>query len=179
VASDPAIQGLHVSDSGHQLIQLRAAILSNRACLIYRGGCVGVTASANVLTKAVALGQLPLLISINRGGFLTMPASINVLTQARLISINRGGFVTMPASINTLTKAVALGQPLRIIRINSLHCPPRLSINRGGCWPSCPASNNRGGQPGRPPQSPIWKHLTKLVQLAGKTADTDADADSL
>ena len=38
---------------------------------------------------------------------------------------------------------------------------PRLTINRGSCQPGCPASNNRGGQPGRPPLRLFWKHCVK------------------
>jgi hypothetical protein len=53
-------------------------------------------------------------------------------------------------SRQTGTSTILLGgQPYGTASINvaltevvSLHCPPRLSINQGGCWPSCPASNN-------------------------------------
>ena len=48
------------------------------------------------------------LTSINRGGYFTMLASVNTLTEAVMLQyppwltiINRGGYVTMPASVNT------------------------------------------------------------------------------
>jgi len=84
------------------------------------------------------------------------------------------------SDIRLTSPCTSLGSPASrshiqsVCRFISLHkefgCPPRLSINQdgprlsvnqGGCWPGCAASNNRGGQPGRPPRSPKVKRCAK------------------
>ena len=47
----------------------------------------------------------------------------------------------------------------RVTEVVLLHCPPRLMLNRGGCWAGCPTTNNRGGQPAQSPRRPFFKRL--------------------